>query len=194
MRQPQTMTDSLLATMTDSLLINTHWYILYYTQPVGSLLSYGAVSYTIKWIYSVPDPSWIQQYSHTTRHPTTLNLLSVQWWEDWCKTFLTTVIHISLLWMTSTRGPSFLGSLPVATLVSLSPGKRWWTNGQNPRKGFNSLFRVDCYQSCWLCAHKHTLIHLTQPEGVCHHTGLSHRQYNAFTQSQILCESDTTPM
>ena len=63
--------------------------------------------------------------------------------------------HISLLWMTSTWSPSFLGSLPEATLVSISPGKRWWTKGWYPREGFNSLCRVDCYRGCWLCVHQH---------------------------------------
>ena len=42
-------------------------------------------------------------------HP--LNLPGVQG-RDRCKTFLTTVKYSSLLWLTSTRGPSFLGSLP----------------------------------------------------------------------------------
>ena len=46
-----------------------------------------------------------------------LNLPSVQWREDWRKAFLATVKHRSLLWLTTTQGPSFLGSLPVATLV-----------------------------------------------------------------------------
>ena len=33
----------------------------------------------------------------------------------------------------------------------VSPGKLWWTKGQDPREGFNSLFRLDdCYQGCWL--------------------------------------------
>ena len=98
-------------------------------------------------------------YTHAASHLSTLNLLSVQWWEDWRIAFLTTAKHISLLWMTLTRGPSFLGSLAVATLASVSPGQWWWTKGQDPREGFNSLFRVDCYQGCWLCAHKHTMTH-----------------------------------
>ena len=44
------------------------------------------------------------------------NHSGVQWRGDWHKAFLATVENISLLWLTSTRGPSFLGSLPVATL------------------------------------------------------------------------------
>ena len=50
--------------------------------------------------------------------------------------FTVTVKHSSLLWLTSTRGPSILGSLPVATLVSVSPGKWWWIKGRDPGKGF----------------------------------------------------------
>ena len=59
---------------------------------------------------------------------------------------------------------AFKAAYQVATMVSVSPGKQWWIKGQDPREGFNSVFRVDCYQD-WLCAHKHTLIHLTQPVG-----------------------------
>ena len=59
--------------------------------------------------------------------------------------------------MTSTRGPTILRSLPVAIMVSISPGKWWWTRGWDPREGFNSAFRVDCYQGCWLCVHKKIL-------------------------------------
>ena len=46
----------------------------------------------------------------------------------WCKAFLATVQHII----------AFFGwcSLPVATLVSVSPGKRWWTKGGIPGKTF----------------------------------------------------------
>ena len=57
--------------------------------------------------------------------------------------------------MTSTQGPSFLGSLPVATLVSVSPGKQRRPKGRDPREGLDSLFRIDCYQGCWLCDHNH---------------------------------------
>ena len=81
----------------------------------------------------------------------TLNLPSVHWRDDWCKAFLATAKHVSLLWLTSTRSHSFQAAYQVVTLVSLSPKKRRWTKGQDPREGLNSLFRVDCYQGCWLC-------------------------------------------
>ena len=61
--------------------------------------------------------------------------------------------------MTSTRGPSFLGSFPLVTLVSVvsvSPKKREWTKGWNPRESLNSLFRVDCYEGCLLCPIENT--------------------------------------
>ena len=60
-------------------------------------------------------------HSHFFAPTSTLNLLSVQWREGWCKASLATAKHVSLLWLTSTRGPSFFGSLQVGTLVSVSP-------------------------------------------------------------------------
>ena len=58
------------------------------------------------------DPLWILCYSHATSHLYPLNISTVKWQEDWRKAFLATVKHSTLLWMTSTQGPSFLGSLP----------------------------------------------------------------------------------
>ena len=110
----------------------------------------------LRHLSSAPDPLWIRRYSHATTHLSP-ELPSVQWRQNWREAFLTTVKHSSLLWLTLTRGPSFLGSLPVGTLVSVSPGKRQWTKGRDPREGLNSLFRVDCYQGCWLCVHSHRL-------------------------------------
>ena len=40
--------------------------------------------------------SWIQCYSHTTRHLSTLYLSSIQSCQDWHEAFLNTVTHISL--------------------------------------------------------------------------------------------------
>ena len=41
-------------------------------------------------IYLAPDHLWIRRYSHATSHRSTLDLVSVQWREDWRKAFLTT--------------------------------------------------------------------------------------------------------
>ena len=64
----------------------------------------------------------------------------------------------------------FLGSLPSGDTGSVSPRKRGWTKGQDPREGLNSLFRVDCYQGCWLCAHSHTFKNkLARRKKLCKH-------------------------
>ena len=49
-------------------------------------------------------PSQITSYRHKMTTP------SVQWRADWRKAFLTAAKHVSLLWMTLTRGPSILAS------------------------------------------------------------------------------------
>ena len=81
------------------------------------------------------------------------------------------------LWLTLTRGPRFSGSLPVGTLVSVSPGKQRWTKGRDPREGLNSLFWVDCYKvvGCVVTATHSHILH--SQWGVCCHKGLSHRQF-----------------
>ena len=64
----------------------------------------------------------------------------LKWLEDWCKAFLSTAKTLQPLWLISTRGPSYLGSLPSGdTGKSVSPGKQGWTKGRDPREGFNSF-------------------------------------------------------
>ena len=86
------------------------------------------------------NPNWrIMAVSRST-----LGLLSVKYRDDWHKAFLTTVKLIILLRLTSTRGCSILGSLPVVTLIK----HKYWKA------------RMD--QGCWLCAHKqHKIVRKT---------------------------------
>ena len=110
-------------------------------------------------IYSVPDPSWIRHYSHANSHLLILNLSSIHWWKDWCKAFLATAKRtlaslVDLNW----RSLLFRQLTSGDTGKSVSPGKWWWTKGRDPGEGLISLFRVDCYQGCWLCPHRY-LVH-----------------------------------
>ena len=77
---------------------------------------------------------------------------------------------------------------------NVSPGRRWWTKGRDPREGLNSLVRVDCYQGCWLCSHSHTFKTscTTSRESVVVRDCLIAKN-KIILQPQIPRVSDTTP-
>ena len=63
------------------------------------------------------------------------------------------------IWLTFSRGPSLLGSLPVATLVECKSWKSRMDQGLWSYAGKASfpLFRVDCYEGCWLWLYSHPM-------------------------------------
>ena len=82
-------------------------------------------------------------------------MLSLQSGEDWlAKGFFPTARHAGLLWLTSTRGPSLLGSLLVAALVEHKSWKARMCLGRDPREAKFRSFSVGAHHGCWLCVHR----------------------------------------
>ena len=108
------------------------------------------------------DQRWLIADTTPLEEAKQLEILSFRWLIRGLATFCWKVVEAK----TSASQDLDLRSWLFRQLSSGNTGKNvWWTKGWDPREGFNSSFRVECCQGCWLCLTDNSLIHRSQPVG-----------------------------